>query len=268
MIKREQLEQSIATLETQRAVLGDVVVDMSIAALRQQLAELETEQPVAQRKQLTVLFADLVDFTPIAGKMDAEDVGQVMNACFASVTPAIKRYGGIIEKFIGDAIMAVFGLPQAHENDPENGVRAALEMQQALVELNEKMAPKWGFHLRMRIGVNTGPVVARFFGGERERDFTVVGDTVNLANRLEQAAPVDGVLISHDTYRHVTGIFDVEVPDPIQVKGKEDPIRVYLVKKAKPLPFRKRTRGIEGTGNCSSYRMRSKKWPKKNRCRW
>lgn len=244
--EQEQLKQSIAALETQRAVLGDTVVDTAIAALRQQLAGLESDQHVKQRKQITVLFSDLVGFTAMSEKMDVEEVGQIMSTYFASVTPAIKRHGGIIEKFIGDAIMAIFGLPRAHEDDPENGVRAALEMQQALAELNEKMAPTWGFRLRMRIGVNTGLVVARFLGGERKRDFTVVGDTVNLASRLEHAAPVDGVLISHNTYRHVTGIFDVEEPAPIQVKGKEDPIQVYLVKRARPRPFRKRTRGIEG----------------------
>ena len=198
MTEREKLEQAIVIQESMRGTIPDDVVDVAIAAIRKQLAELKTVQPVEQRRQITVLFADLSGFTPMAESMDAEDVGQIMSAYFAAVTPAISKYGGVIEKFIGDAVMAVFGLTRAYENDPENGVRAALEMQQALAELNDRMTAEWGFRLAMRIGVNTGPVVAKYLGGAREQDFTIVGDTVNLASRLETAAPVGGVLISHE----------------------------------------------------------------------
>ncbi len=244
--EREKLEQAIAIQESMRGTIPDDVIDVAIAAIREQLAELKPAQSIEQRKQITVLFADLSGFTPMAERMDVEDVGQIMSAYFAAVTPAISKYGGIIEKFIGDAVMAVFGLPQAHENDPENGVRAALEMQQALVELNERMTAEWGFRLGMRIGVNTGPVVARYLGGAQERDFTVVGDTVNLTNRLETAAPVGGVLISHNTYRHVRGVFDVLEQEPLQVKGKARPVHTYLVQQAKPRAFRMLTRGVAG----------------------
>ena len=243
---REQLEQAIIALENQRTILGDVVVDAALVSMREKLSALKPAQPIEQRKQITVLFADLSGFTPMAERMDVEDVGQIMSAYFAAVTPAISKHGGIIEKFIGDAVMAVFGLAQAHENDPENGVRAALEMQQALVELNERMTAEWGFRLGMRIGVNTGPVVAKYLGGARERDFTVVGDTVNLTNRLEKAAPVGGVLISHDTYRHVRGIFAVLEQEPLRVKGKVRPVHTYLVQQAKPRAFRMLTRGVAG----------------------
>ena len=246
MTEREKLEQAIAVQESMRGTVADDIVDVAIAAIRQQLAELKPAHSIEQRKQITVLFADLSGFTPMAERMDAEDVGQIMSAYFSAVTPAISKHGGIIEKFIGDAVMAVFGLPQTNENDPENGVRAALEMQQALIELNDRMTAEWGFRLGMRIGVNTGPVVAKYLGGSRERDFTVVGDTVNLTSRLETAAPVGGVLISHDTYRHVRGIFDVIEQEPLRVKGKESPLRTYIVQQAKPRAFNMLTRGVAG----------------------
>ncbi len=246
MNKREQLEQSIAVLEAQRAILGNMVVDNAIASIKAQLSILQPTPASEQRKQITVLFSDLTDFTAMSEKMDAEEVRDIMSSYFAAVTPAIEAHGGLIEKFIGDAIMAVFGLPEAGERDPENGVRAALIMQQALSSLNLQMASKWGFQLGMRIGVNTGPVVASFLGGDRERDFTVVGDTVNTASRLEHAASAGGVLISRETYRHVRGVFDVTEQEPLSMKGKSEPLQTFLVHRVKPRAFRMGWRGVEG----------------------
>jgi ABC-type oligopeptide transport system substrate-binding subunit/class 3 adenylate cyclase len=246
MTEREKLEQAIVIQESMRGMMPDDVIDVAIAAIRKQLAELSSSQTVEERKQITVLFSDLAGFTSMAEKMDAEEVGHIMSAYFAAVTPAINKYGGIIEKFIGDAVMAVFGLTRAYENDPENGVRAALDMQQALAELNDDMETEWGFRLAMRVGLNTGPVIAKYLGGTSERDFTIVGDTVNLASRLETAAPVGGVLISYDTYRHVRGVFDVQEQEPLRVKGKDNPIRTYLVQRAKPRAFRMPTRSVAG----------------------
>jgi len=246
MNKREQLEQSIAVLEAQRAILGNMVADNAIASIKAQLSILQPPPASEQRKQITVLFSDLTGFTAMSEKMDAEEVRDIMNSYFAAVTPAIKAHGGLIEKFIGDAIMAVFGLPEAKEQDPENGVRAALIMQQALHSLNQQMASKWGFQLRMRIGVNTGSVVAGFMGGEREQDFTVVGDTVNTASRLEHAAPVGGILIGQNTYRHVRGIFDVTEQEPLNVKGKSKSLQTFLVHRIKPRVSRMGWRGVEG----------------------
>ena len=114
MTEREKLEQAIAVQESMRGTVADDIVDVAIAAIRQQLAELKPAHSIEQRKQITVLFADLSGFTPMAERMDAEDVGQIMSAYFSAVTPAISKHGGIIEKFIGDAVMAVFGLPQTN----------------------------------------------------------------------------------------------------------------------------------------------------------
>ena len=246
MTEREKLEQAIALQESMRGTIPDEVIDVAIAAIRKQLAELEPAQSIEERKHVTVLFAGLSGFTPLAERMDAEDVGQFMNTYFSAVTPAIRKHGGIIENFIGDAVMAVFGLPQAHENDPENSIRAALEMQQALIDLNDRMAAEWGFQLKMRVGINTGPVIARYLDGELEREFSVYGGTVNLTKRLEKTSPVGGVLISHNTYRHVRGVFVVSEQESLQDKGKRGPLRTYLVQQTKARAFRMLTRGVAG----------------------
>ncbi len=246
MSEYEQLAQAITTLEAQRAILGDAVVETALAPLREKLTALEAQATEEQRKQVTVLFADMVGFTAMSETLDAEDVRNIMDAYFGRLTPVIVRYGGKVERLVGDAVLAIFGVPAAREDDPENGVLAALAMQQALGEFNEELEGEWDIHLAMRVGINTGLVLAGFLGGRREEDFTVVGDTVNLASRLQEAAPVGGILISRDTYRHVRGIFDVLPQEPITVKGKAEPVQTYVVQRAKPRAFRMATRGVEG----------------------
>src|SRR5262245_48118356 len=242
MSEREQLEQAIAALESQRAILGDAVLNAALAPMREKLAALQVQQAPAeqQRKQVTVLFADVSGFTAMSETMDPEEVGETMNALWARLDAAITTHGGTIDKHIGDAVMALFGAPTAHEDDPERAIRAALDMQAEL----QAFAEAQQHPLRMRIGVNTGPVLLGAVGTTAE--YTAMGDTVNLASRLEHAAPVDGILISHDTYRHVRGVFEAQALDPITVKGKTEPIQVYVVRAAKPRAFRVPTRGVEG----------------------
>ena len=241
--ERDKLEQAITALEAQRAILGDAVVDASIAALQKQLAELEAAKPVTQqRKQVTVLFADVSGFTAMSETMDAEDVQETMNALWRKVDGAIVAHNGRIDKHIGDAVMALWGVDEAREDDPEQAIRAALAMQTAVRAFigAQRAAPL----LQMRIGINTGSVLLGEVGTTAE--FTAMGDTVNTASRLEHAAPVDGILISHDTYRHVRGVFDVELQEPLTVKGKMEPLQVYVVQQAKARAFRTHTRGVEG----------------------
>ena len=244
MTEREQLERAIAAQESLRASLGDEVVDAAIAALTKQLAELEPESGLEQRKLVTVLFCDLVGFTPLAERMDPEDIRELLHIYFQPWREAIARHGGVLDKFIGDAVMAVFGIPTASERDPENATRAALEVRDRLDTLNEGIEPRYGVRLSMRVGINTGPVLVGPVG--REDAHTVTGDAVNLASRLEGAAPSNSILISHDTYRHVRGIFDVLPQEPIAIKGKAELVRTYVVQRAKPRAFRMPTRGVEG----------------------
>jgi ABC-type oligopeptide transport system substrate-binding subunit/class 3 adenylate cyclase len=236
MTEREQLEQAITQLEAQRATLGDGVVDVSIAALHEKLVALE--RTPEQRKQATILFADVSGYTAMVETMDAEEVSEMMNALWQRIDAAIVEHGGHIDKHTGDGLMAVWSVDTARECDPERAIRAALAMQAALAEF------KVGHEINMRIGLSTGPVLLGRLGTTGE--FSVFGDTVNLASRLEGAAPTGGVLISHDTYRHVRGVFDVLEQEPIQVKGKVRPVQTYVVQRAKPRAFRMSTRGVAG----------------------
>ena len=258
MTELEQLEQAIAALEAQRAVLGDAVVNTALAPMRDKLGALKAAQAPAeaQRKLATVLFADVSGFTALSETLDAEEVTEVMNGLWQRLDHAITSHGGRIDKHIGDAVMALWGVEQAREDDPERAVRAALALQAIVSEergrRNEehRSAGPSSFIaqplslLHLRIGLNTGPVLLGQVGSTRE--FTAMGDAVNLASRLEHAAPLDGILISHAVYRHVRGVFDVQALDPLTVRGKAEPVQVYVVKGAKPRAFHTPTRGVEG----------------------
>lgn len=253
MSEREQLEQAIAALEAQRQVLGDAVVDPMIVAAREKLDalnEAESGPPATeQRKQVTILFADISGFTKMAETMDPEEVHQTINALWEQLDTVIIEHGGTIDKHMGDAVMAFFGAPTAREDDPERAIRAALAVQSELrifLEQKGQTERGWGYipSLQMRIGIHTGPVLLGRVGTTEE--YTAIGDAVNLTSRLQHAAPVGHTLISHDTYRHVRGIFDVQPLEPISVKGKEEPVQVYLVERAKPRAFYMSTRGVEG----------------------
>ena len=236
-----QLRAAITALEGQRSLLGDDVVDVVLGPIREKLAALEAQdQPAQQRKLATVLFADVSGFTALTETMDAEVVAGIMNDLWALVDEAIVDHGGRIDKHIGDAVMALWGAEGIREDDPEQAVRAALAMQEAL----DTFCQSHNIPMALRIGVNTGPVLLGQVGTTGE--FTALGDTVNLASRLESAAPVGKVLISHDTYRHIRGIFSVTAQAPLPVKGKAEPVQTYVVRRAKPRAFRLTTRGVEG----------------------
>jgi class 3 adenylate cyclase/tetratricopeptide (TPR) repeat protein len=239
----EQLEQALAALEGQRALLGDAIIDAGLGPIREKLALLKAQQPGGteqQRKQITILFADISGFTALSETLDAEEVTAIINDLWRHLDSAIQQHGGSIDKHIGDAVMAVWGGAAAHENDPERAIRAALAMQAAMRAFADRVNPP----LQMRIGLHTGPALLSLVGTVGE--FTAMGDTVNLASRLEHAAPVGGILISHATYRHVRGIFNLAALEPSMVKGKAEPVRTYRVDSAKPRAFRIATRGVEG----------------------
>ena len=242
-----EIEQAIAALEALRPTLGDAVVDAMLATMREKLGQ----TPVApQRKQITVLFADVSGFMALTERMDAEEVSDVVNALWARLDGAITTYGGTIDKHVGDRVMALFGAPAAREDDPQRTLWAALAMQQEVKKLQtdaSTLHPSMhGFarSLGIRIGINTGLVLLGPVGTTSE--YTAMGETVNLASRLEQAATVGGILISHDTYRHVRGVFSMQAQPPLQVKGKTEPVQTYLVHGLKPRAFRVPFRGVEG----------------------
>lgn len=243
MTERKELEQAMAALEAQRFVLGDAIVEAGLAPMREKLAALNAPAVVpapdsgdrgeeAERKLVTVMFADISGFTALSEKLDPESVRDLMNQCFTYLVPCVLRYEGTIDKFIGDEIMALFGAPLSHENDAERAVRAALEMMAALERFNTRHGTQLGLHF----GINTGLVLAGEIGAGARQDYSVMGDAVNLAARLEDASERGQILAGPDTYRLTAPLFEFDALEPIRVKGKTDPVRVYraLGLKVKP----------------------------------
>jgi class 3 adenylate cyclase/tetratricopeptide (TPR) repeat protein len=235
---QHELEQAIAAQEALRGLVADEVIDVSVTALRQQLATMDAAAP--RRRQVTVLFADVSGFTKMSDQMDAELVSTLMNEIWARLDVVITGHAGRIDKHIGDAVMAVWGAESTREDDPEQAVRAGLALQEALAAFRAEVAVP----VAMRVGISTGPAHLGAVGTTAEA--TVMGDTVNVASRLEHRAPVGGVLISHDTYRTVRGVFDVQPLGDVEVRGKLEPVRAYVVERAKARAFRLATRGVEG----------------------
>jgi len=145
----------------------------------------------------------------------------------ARLRQEIERYGGTVEKFVGDAVMAAFGAPVAHEDDVERAVRAGLRILDAIAELNEAEP---GLELQVRVGINTGEAVVALGARPEQGEGLVTGDVVNTAARIQSAAPVDGVAVGEQTYRATSHIFEYESLQPVSVKGKTEPLSLWLAK--------------------------------------
>jgi class 3 adenylate cyclase len=176
--------------------------------------------------------------------MDPEEWREIMNRAFVILTGPIERYEGMVARFMGDAVLAFFGAPVTHEDDPQRAVFAALEMMNDVKTFAAQLKQQHGFDFEVRIGINTGPVVVGDVGSQRVTEYTAMGDAMNLAARMEQAAQPGTIQIAEDTQRLVAPIFDLEDLGGIEVKGKAAPVRAYRVLAAKTRPGR--LRGIEG----------------------
>src|SRR3954451_711680 len=185
-------------------------------------APLAAEQPAGreERKVVTVFLAELVGFTDRAEQRDPEDVRAMLSPYYGRLRSEIERFGGTVEKFIGDAVMAVFGAPIAHEDDPERAVRAALAVREAVRELNEGDP---ALDLHVRIAVNTGEAVVAVGARPSEGEGMVAGDVVNTAARLQAAAPVDGILVGETTFRATERNVEYRDCEPVEAKGKAEP---------------------------------------------
>jgi class 3 adenylate cyclase/tetratricopeptide (TPR) repeat protein len=187
-----------------------------------------------ERKRVTVLFADVVGFTSIAERLDPEDVHTLMDGCLRILAGEVHRYEGTVNQYTGDGIMALFGAPVAHENAPERAVRAALGMQAALRRYQEELSQTRGIQFHMRIGIHTGLVVVGKIGDDLHMDYTAIGDTTNLAARLQTAAAPGAVLVSGDTAKLVAGRFVMRSVGPLTLKGKSEPVPAHEVVRAVP----------------------------------
>jgi class 3 adenylate cyclase/tetratricopeptide (TPR) repeat protein len=195
------------------------------------LADVPRQPEGEERKVVTVLFCDLVGFTSRSDRADPEDVGAMLRPYHRRLRSEIERVGGTLDKLIGDAVMAVFGVPAVHEDDPERAVRCALHMLEAIIELNQAH-PALG--LAVRIGINTGEALVSLARGVDSEG--VVGDVVNTAARLQGVAPVNGVVVGEATWRATRTLFAYDQLTPVQVKGKAEPVPIFQVLGARSRP--------------------------------
>lgn len=268
MSERERIQKAIAVLDAQRAIVGEAVADTTIASLQRRLARLEDgsgpipSQEATQRKQITILFASLTGLPPTADSSNESDRLDILGLLWQRLDRAITEQGGIIDKHTGDGVMGLFGVPIVGEDDPERAIRAALSMRAALTDFVEEMraleAPaadmkafqasmidtRFLGDLRLRAGINTGPVLLGRVGTGDE--FTVIGAAVNVASRLERSAPAGSILISHGTYLLVRGVFNVESLGPVAMKGKSEPVSAYMILGLNPRTLFPSVRGVEG----------------------
>lgn len=180
-----------------------------------------------ERKLVTVLFADVADYTAMSEKLDPEEVHQIMDGCFKILIDEIHKYEGTINQFTGDGVMALFGAPVAHEDHARRACQAALAIQKAMKEYGAKIEKETGKEFKMRIGVNSGSVIVGAIGDDLRMDYTAVGDTTNLAARMESLAQPGTVMVTGDTHRLVREYFELESLDRVEVKGKEEPQEAY-----------------------------------------
>ncbi len=203
-----------------------------------------------ERKLVTVLFADVVDSTRLAERAGAEEWAEIMNGAFAFMNAAVTGYGGTVGRLMGDAILAFFGAPLAHEDDAERAVRAALELREKAEEYGEKLREthpslfRGGGGFAVRVGINSGLSVLATVGDEIKAEYTAMGDTANLAARIQGLAAPGTVLIGQDSYALVRHAFEIAPLGIREVKGRDAPIAVYEVLGLSSSPTRRR--GIEG----------------------
>ncbi|MFL6660579.1 MAG: adenylate/guanylate cyclase domain-containing protein, partial [Rhizobacter sp.] len=240
-----QIESAIAALEAQRALLGDSVVAIAVSPLKEKLAARRGSDSSAQQlKNATVLFTDIVGSTHASERLDPEDIHAVMNSALERLTGIVQAHHGRVLQYAGDSLLAVFGADQSFEDDAERAVRSGLAILAEAGPLGAEFRERYAVdRFDLRVGIHTGPVL---LGGGIDPDGSIRGVTVNIAARMEQTAPAGALRISHETYRHVRGVFDVEPQAPIEIKGITEPVRSYLVTRAKPRAFRVANRGLEG----------------------
>jgi len=253
MTDRAQLEQAIIAVEAQRASLGDVVVDKVLEGLRQQLAELtdaenqpSTLHTASERRIVTILFCDVTGSTAMAERLDPEEWTSIMNSAFKLLTESVDRFGGTVARLMGDAILAFFGAPTAHEDDPQRAVSAGLAMLESIQPLREELLRERGLDFNVRVGINTGLAVVGNVGSEEHGEFTAMGDAVNLAARMEQTAKPGTLQITESTFKLVEAQFESRPLGSIAVKGKDELIVAYQVVTRKDKPGQ--VRGLTSHG--------------------
>jgi predicted ATPase/class 3 adenylate cyclase len=221
----------------QQAHMPQIYVEKMRAARR-------THSMQGERRVVTILFCDVAGSTEMAGKLDPEVWAEIMHEAFDYLVAPIYRYEGTVSRLMGDAILAFFGAPIAHEDDAERAVLAGLDILSTIQPFAEEIEEEFGASFDVRVGINTGTVVVGEIGTDLAMEYTAMGDAANLAARMEQTAAPGTVQIAADTYRRVAPLFEFEELGPITVKGREAPVNAYRVRGPKDMPGS--LRGVEG----------------------
>jgi class 3 adenylate cyclase len=186
-----------------------------------------------EKKEVVVLFADIRGFTSFAEQTEADKVVDFLNECFKDITEVIFRYRGTLDKYVGDCVMAFYGAPIAYGDDLNRALFTALQMQKVFSELHSHWDNPAMKQLGLGIGLNVGEVIVGNIGSERQMDYTVIGDNVNLAQRLEQVALGGQIVISEEVYRRTCHYLEVDRMPPVTLKGKREPVNAYILKAIK-----------------------------------
>jgi class 3 adenylate cyclase len=211
------------------------------------LAKLEAagaDSMAGERRVVTMLFCDVKDSTATAEKLDPEEWAEIMNGAFEQMIAPVYRYEGTLARLTGDGILAFFGAPIAHEDDPQRAVLAGLDIVAGIEGYSQEVGRRYGLDFKVRVGINTGRVVVGAVGSDLRLEYTALGDAINVAARMEQSAPPGAVLVAEDTHRHVAPLFEFEDLRAVTVKGKAEPVHSYRVLRRKAEPGR--LRGLAG----------------------
>src|SRR5687767_14701364 len=199
-----------------------------------------------ERKQVTVLFADVSGFTAISERLDPEDVHGLINGSFEVMLAEIHRFEGTVNQFLGDGLMALFGAPVAHEDHPQRAAHAALAMQQALAGYRQRLLGERGIDFRVRMGLNTGLVVVAAIGDNLRMDYTAVGDITNTAARMQQLAQPGQIVVAEATERLIAPYFELQALGTFTVKNREQPVSAYALGRARHRVSRLTARAAQG----------------------
>jgi class 3 adenylate cyclase len=188
-----------------------------------------------ERKYVTAMFSDLSGYTAMSEKLDPEEVKEIMSRIFGQIAQVVAKYEGFIEKFIGDAVVAFFGVPKAHEDDPIRAIKVAREIHELVAAMSPEVEKRTGKPISMHTGINTGLVVTGEVNTEKGTH-GLAGETINVASRLSSLAKAGEILVGHDTYRQAEGHFTFEDLKPTTLKGKTEPVQIHKVISPKERP--------------------------------
>jgi PAS domain S-box-containing protein len=229
--REKELKQTVQAVSEERRIIKDMFARYMSNEVMEKLMETPDAINLGGDKRIaTVFFADIRGYTSFSEGREPEEIIEILNEYFSDAVDKVVLHKGYIDKFIGDCIMAVWGVPMMPEKgDAFHAVSCALEIQETVRSAKRKFFKKGASRLRIGIGINTGPLVAGNLGSMQRMDYSVIGDTVNLASRLEGVAGADEIIVSHSTWTQLNDQFRCEERPPVRVKGKEKPVKIYNV---------------------------------------